>query len=246
MRSHSLAMALLCGGVLTLPGLAADAAATKDVDGDKLPAGQFTGKLMSVPGSDGAFTVGVEIEHAEAGPNATRDEIKQVQQATKDLQQIERLHAEIAKARNINEYRQRVINLANEMQKLQQQGIRQQLKPNANIKIVTDHKDVDFHTADEMKVRVLTLPARFDDKGNPKEYTKAELKEMKGKDSSLPGYESTVENLKVGDRVQVTLAHAKPMEKSGDKDKDSEVKKGHEVTMILILSENAQGDGKKK
>jgi hypothetical protein len=255
MRTQGAAIALLCGCILGLPALAADkpapknADAAKDVDGDKLPAGQFTGKLSNVPGSDGSFTVNVEIERAEVGPNALRNETRQGQQILRDQQQIERLQMDIARARNANEYRQRVMQLAEVTQKIQLNGVKQQLKANGDVKIVTDHKEIDFHVADDVKVRVLNAPTKFDDKGNPKEYTKAELKEMKGKDADLPGYESTLDSLKQGERIQVTLAQAKPAKKDGDKDDkktDPEMKKGNEVTRILILSEETEGGGKKK
>src|SRR5438270_8239812 len=115
---RTLAMALLCSSVLAFQVLAADAKpsadAAKDVNGDKLPVGQFTGKLVNTPGSDGSFTVNVEIQYAEAGPNAARNEIREVQQAARDRRQIERLEADVAEARNPIDYRKRVARLAEE------------------------------------------------------------------------------------------------------------------------------------
>ncbi len=73
MRSRCLGTALLCGCLLALPALGADKNAapdaTKDVDGDKLPPGDFTGKLKTVPGTDGSFTmVNVEIDSVQLKP----------------------------------------------------------------------------------------------------------------------------------------------------------------------------------
>src|SRR5580692_1107206 len=56
------------------------------------------------------------------------------------------------------------------------------------------------------KVRTFDLPPNYDEKGNPKKYTKAELQKLKGDDPAekkLPGYKSDFSELKVGDYVQV-------------------------------------------
>ena len=254
MRSRCLGTALLCGCLWAFPTLAADKNAApdagKDVDGDKLPPGQFTGKLKTVPGSDGSFTINVEIDSLQLKPGAGANEAAQV---LRDQQQLERLQADVARARNAKEYQQRVQRLATEMQRMQAQLLVEQLKANSNYTIKRDYKDIDFHTSDAVKVRMMNPPTKFDDKGNPKEYTKAELKELKGKDADLPGYETTLDSLKTGDTVQVTLGHSKPAKKddAADKDKaddkkpDAEMKKGNEVTIILIVAEEG-GDMKKK
>ena len=118
------------------------------------------------------------------------------------------------------------------------------LKPNG--KLVKEYKEVDFRAADAVKVRVVDPPAKFDDKGNPVVYTKAELKELKGKDVDLPGYEAAPDALKTGDTVKVTLSPPQAAKKDADK-KDADVKKGNEATVILILAEGDGGkDGKKK
>ena len=80
---------------------------------------------------------------------------------------------------------------------------------------------------------------QFDDKGNPKQYTKDELKALKGKDSDLPGYESTLDTLKIGDTVKVTLAAPKTDKKDADKDADpkTDAKPSNAVTRIVIISE---------
>ena len=79
----------------------------------------------------------------------------------------------------------------------------------------------------------MALPQAFDDKGDIKKYTPAELKELKGKDANLAGYESTAENLKTGQVVQVILKrHQAPKpppadapKKDADKDKDKDTEK---------------------
>ena len=135
----------------------------------------------------------VETDHFQPNPNAAK-------QANQEQQQIVRLQTDLANARNPKEYNQRLQRLANELEKVQADA----LKPNG--KLVKEYKEVDFRAADAVKVRVVDPPAKFDDKGNPVVYTKAELKELKGKDADLPGYEAAPDALKTGDTVKVTLS----------------------------------------
>ena len=108
---------------------------------------------------------------------------------------------------------------------------------------------VEFQGSETIKVRTMVLPQAFDEKGKPKKYTKDELAELKGKDSALPGYESSLEKLETGQKLRVVLAArkkpaAKPKDKDADpdveekapKDKD-ETEKKMQVKMILILAE---------
>ena len=62
------------------------------------------------------------------------------------------------------------------------------------------------------------------------------LAELKGKDKSLPGYESTVENLRAGQTVQLTLV-AVPRTPAGKKDDPDGLKaadKAKQVRLIVI------------
>jgi hypothetical protein len=111
----------------------------------------------------------------------------------------------------------------------------------------------------------MELPEQFDEKGNIKKYTKEELKQLKGKDTNLPGYESSFEALRPGQLVQVTLATHKAKkpaaspgdakdkpaaDKAADKDKaaekdkpaadkDKDSEKHKQVRLIVILKEDA-------
>ena len=76
-------------------------------------------------------------------------------------------------------------------------------------------------------------------------YTKAELKELKGKDADLPGYEATPDALKAGQMLKVTLARPKAEKKDADK-QDADAKKGNEVTLIVIVADEDGGDMKRK
>jgi hypothetical protein len=120
---------------------------------------------------------------------------------------------------------------------------------------------VEFQHSETVKVRTMVLPEQFDDKGQPKKYTKEELATLKGKDTHLPGYESSLEKLETGQKLRVKFSpkkasSAKPKEADPDKDavpeknaKDPTEKKT-QVKLIVILEEApstpSPGDKKKK
>lgn len=93
-------------------------------------------------------------------------------------------------------------------------------------KIVSVTVNIDFQADDEMKVRLLNPPVALDDEGNPSKRTPAELIQLKGKNKDLPGYEATLERLKVGQVVQVILATHVP---DADDKKPAAGKKGMET-----------------
>jgi hypothetical protein len=118
-----------------------------------------------------------------------------------------------------------------------------------NVRIQVTKTDVEFQTKDPVTVRTMVLPEQFDEKGNPKKYTKQELAELKGKDKSAPGYESALEKLEAGQTVKVFLTELPVKKKADDKEKDAAVKdpeKKMQVKTIHILSEADPDKGKKK
>ncbi len=76
-------------------------------------------------------------------------------------------------------------------------------------KVVADSKDVDFHAAGDMVVRFLLPPVVYDDKGELKKYRLIDLKEMRGVDPTVPGYEAKTSDLQAGQLVRVSLRPAK-------------------------------------
>lgn len=63
---------------------------------------------------------------------------------------------------------------------------------------------------DEVKVRLTTPPAKFDEKGRlVTKYTPAQLKEMKGPDPTLPGYSAEISDIGANSIAQVTLLQHK-------------------------------------
>jgi hypothetical protein len=120
--------------------------------------------------------------------------------------------------------------------------------PQFTVRTVT--QDVEFQATESVKVRTMVLPEQFDEKGNVKKYTRAELNELKGKDKNLPGFESSLEKLEVGQKVRVLLVQSskKPApapKKDKDKEKDKDKKanddeKRMQVKMITIVE--TEGD----
>lgn len=91
---------------------------------------------------------------------------------------------------------------------------------------------IDFQATEEVKVRSMVLPDVFDVKGKKKIYTKEELAELKGKDKTLPGYESGLDKLESGQKIKVILTK---VPKKDEEESADEKKK--QVKMIVILEE---------
>jgi hypothetical protein len=99
-------------------------------------------------------------------------------------------------------------------------------------------KDVDFQPTDDMKVRMMNPPAKFEN-GKVKRYTAKELKEMRG-DGKLPGYSADLESLHADQIVQLHLVRKKdaPKPKATGKSKDKAASEDlPQIKMIVILSE---------
>jgi hypothetical protein len=128
-------------------------------------------------------------------------------------------------------------------------------RPNITAQVKQSTRDVELQASDDLIVRVANPPTDFDDKGRPKRRTAQELKELKGPNPKLPGYNAEFESLKPDQIVQVTVAKKKdpPGVKGAPrtapkvvaktkKAKDDEPDEPPEVerplvTMILIIAE---------
>jgi len=169
--------------------------------------GHLDGILKKSGGSGAGITVSVELILPD--PNA----------------QIAQLQQQIALAQ--------AMTIRNPLQRQQQLvSIMQQMRNGQNA-FIRKTVDVDVEPLDDMIVRTMFLPEQFDDKGKPRKYTSKELKELRGPDSTLPGYTADNDSLKNGDLVTVYLVRKKhapeikaaPKDKEKkDKDKDKEKK----------------------
>lgn len=215
-----------CGLILLLTAavsLGADAPDPKDkdkappvADKDKLiRLGSVSGVVQGTPGDDGPLKVQVTIRYLQ--PN--------VQAQANFLQQEQQLMARQQAAQTIRNPIRRQQDYARILQSAQNMGAQNLF----NVKEVK--RDVEFETGDDTKYRVLYPPAAFDDKGNPKTYTKAELKELKGTEN-LPGYPAERDALHGGQTVVVAAAR-KPLA-AGEKEL---AEQKPIATMILIVGD---------
>jgi hypothetical protein len=117
--------------------------------------------------------------------------------------------------------------------------------------VLRKNVDLDLEPADDMVVRTMFLPERFDEKGKPKKYTAKELKELRGPDPNLPGYSADDDSLRSGQIVTLYLVRKKhvPEAKAAPKDKEMKDKdndklwdddKKPKVRMIVIRAEPKQ------
>jgi hypothetical protein len=101
-------------------------------------------------------------------------------------------------------------------------------------------KEMEMRAADGCKVRALSPPTEFDDKGRLKTFSQKELSALRG-NSKLPGYAADFDRLNVGQTVTVYLAKAKdqPKKEAGaprKKNPDDDDAKP-EVVLIVIMQE---------
>jgi hypothetical protein len=207
---------------LVLPALAADNAgnrgnqATKpsDADYDALAqAKEVVGVILKVDGSDKGFTLKYQYQYLVPNPKAIDNANRQL---NRQQQQILRQYNQALRTKN-------PIQQAQKLQRVAIQAQNMGVNTNNLYTAKTGRKDFDLQAIEEVKVRVTKPPVEYDEKGNVKEYTKKELKELKGKDSSLPGYTASWDNVSVGQTVKVYFK-SKKKKKDKDKDKDKEDK----------------------
>ena len=86
------------------------------------------------------------------------------------------------------------------------------------------YKDFDLDLADNVSLRKMSLDNEYDDKGNLKTYTKEEKAELKGKDSTKPGYQAKSEDLQTGQQVKVYLKMPKKTKASPETNKTADKK----------------------
>src|SRR2546423_9650813 len=99
-------------------------------------------------------------------------------------------------------------------------------------------KDIDLQPAEDMKVRLMNPPAKFEN-GKVKRYSSKELKEMRG-DGKLPGYNADLDSLKAEQIVQLHLVRKKdaPKSKPTGKSKDNDTSDDlPQFKMNVILSD---------
>jgi hypothetical protein len=190
----------LCLLLTTAYSLAADKPNPKDKDApqaaekDKLiRLGSVAGVVEGSPGEDGLLKIKVTIRYLEPNLRAQADLLK-------DEQHLMARQQAALTIRNPIQRQQEFLRILQSAQNMGRANL-------FNVKEVK--KDVEFETTDDTKYRTAEPPTAFDDKGNPKTYTKAELKELKGQDN-LPGYPAERDAVRGGVTVIVSAARKRP------------------------------------
>jgi hypothetical protein len=243
---------LLLIAILAVPSL--DLHAQKDkkkkmdnkesaVDSSKLT-GEFVGILKSVPGSDRIFLLESETKRlvytGKGNPGRVNNNVNRILQLQNRIAQDQR---QLATAKSPQQRNQAIGRLQND--RLQLGGAINQLSNTGQnglppgYQITTVKTEIEFQASEEVKVRTLLVPdGGLDEKGNKKKPPAEELAKLKGKDKNLPGYESALDKLEVGQKVTVTLAPAPGKKKEADKDADKDAEKKMQVKLIVVLEES--------
>jgi hypothetical protein len=231
------------GLLLALPVTAADKGNKKgdkpqpatQADYDALvQARSAVGTVSDLGGSERTFTLVYRYQYLVPKGKPGKGN-SQVQNLLREQQNILRTTDPIKREARLEQFIQKVL--------------RKQANGSLNgFKVVKGRRDFDLRAADKVKVRVMEPPVRYDDKGNVQKYTKEELKKLKGKDKTLPGYESNWDGVLDGQTVKVSVKtpkKKKPAAKDKAKDKEDVEDDGRpQVTMVVILKEPDADAGK--
>jgi hypothetical protein len=94
-----------------------------------------------------------------------------------------------------------------------------------------ESRDFIIQLAPEASIRVSWAPVEYDDMGNLKKFSAAELKELKG-NAKLPGYKADLTALRAGQEATIRLAKVK--------DDEADTEKHLRATLVLITKESDQ------
>jgi len=185
----------------------------------------LTGKLAAV--NTGSVTFRLDIPHLVPNPKY-RPSSGNNSQLNHQLQNIYRQQAQVMATKNPIQRQIKMQQLMATIQSAQYQQLVQAAVASANpnnqpFMLAHQYKDYDLDLSETAAVRKMTLEKEYDGKGNLKTYTSAEKAELKGTDSSKPGYKAKVDDLQVGQYVKIYLKMPKKT-KSGPESNKSEDK----------------------
>jgi hypothetical protein len=101
---------------------------------------------------------------------------------------------------------------------------------------------LEFEADDVVKIRTLLTPLEYDAKGKPRKLTAEEIKERKGKERKLPGYEADFDSLRPGQYVEINIKKPTSIAKKKSRDEndaDGAQKQRYKALMVVIV-EDAQ------
>ena len=110
---------------------------------------------------------------------------------------------------------------------------------NGPYRLAKNGKDFELVVEDKADVRKMFIGVEYDDKGNIKEYSKAELAKLRGSDTSKPGYAAKLADVQAGTQVRLSLTPPKNLAKKDDtKDKGEGVGNVERPTVRMIVMLN--------
>jgi hypothetical protein len=181
-----------------------------------LSSGRIRGKLTHVEGSQRYFVL--QVKYVLTKPNFGA------------MQNVANASQNIANARRNNDTK----GVASAQLDL--------LRNQANMyDFVTIESPMEFIADDKMKIRTMLVPLEYDDKGKPRRLTTKEIKERKGDDPTLPGFDADFDSLRQGQWVEVHI-EKQPLPK-GKPAKDADLgdgkdKKRYKALMVVIVAES--------
>ena len=184
---------------------------TDVVEAEKiLPPGTYAGKILTLSGN--LFTLRIEYQTLELKPGyrPPRNANRQVQNLINQQSKLAQLQMKAQTARTPKQYASYMRQIQQQTANLQNQALRLSAQPQQSpFRLVQRHQDVEMEMAVDVKIRTDFLPVAYDDMGDPKKYTKEEIKELKGPNPKERGYKAELDALKVGQEVSVTMARVK-------------------------------------
>lgn len=207
------------------------------------------GEIVTVDSSAMTVTLRIDFPHMEKNPKFNPGKTGQKnQQLQRQLAQLNRLQMQIMRQRNPYRRQQEVQQFMMQMQRLQmaQAKAAQGDPKNQPFIMVTTKKDYELPLAEKIVTRKTFMPLEYDDMGNVKKYSQAELTKLKGKDSSKPGYESKLDEIVPG--MGATLYLKAPTSSSSKKKTDDPPSLGtdtsnHPSVTMIVLTKDANPFG---
>ncbi|MCC6420903.1 MAG: hypothetical protein IT429_21930 [Gemmataceae bacterium] len=168
---------------------------------------EVAGKLTNINSSSRTLTVKLEYQTTELVQPSTKGKSNANQQnLLRQQQQLARDYQNIMHARNPIERQRRMQQWTIRFQQLQQRlGGKAGAQPKFNV--VKHAKEFEFDLAPDARVTRVMLPVEYDDKGNVKEYTRAELQKLR--DPKQAGYLARLEDVQIGQTLKLFLSKPK-------------------------------------
>ncbi len=206
---------------------------------------EMVGKILSVDAGSKSLTLQVDFPHMEPNPSYKPNTGGGGNNNYQMLNNLYRDQQQLANAKTPQQRAQLQNRIMMDYQKIQMQQMQQMAKAakdaanptaqNGPYKIVHSFKNFELDVKDKVVVRKLILGTEYDDMGNLKTYTKAQLAEMRGSDTTKPGYAAKYEDLVAGQEVKVFLTAPKNLAKKGAKNDDEGIGNIEKPTINTIL-----------